>query len=63
MEWSEKGKVYIFNLNLNVSLKTLAVVRVASCLKKQLESGQDREKVLGLLEIPDTLKQEVGFYL
>jgi len=67
---AENGKLFIFNLNSMMSLKTLAILRVASCLKKQLESGQDqdqekemKEKMIGLLDLPPTVQQEVGFYL
>jgi len=59
---TEIGNVFIFNMKMT-SLKTLAVMQVASCLKNQLDRGQEKEDVLKVLEIPVKLKPYIGLYL
>jgi len=72
IKWSPRGdklavqtniaKVCIFNMKMK-SLKTSAMIKVASCLKNQLGKGREKKEILSLLEIPDKLKPEIGLYL
>jgi len=56
-------RILIFNMNMS-SLKTLALIKVASCIKNNLERSEiEKEEILKELELPKSIKPEMRLYL
>jgi len=62
-ETTRNARILIFHMKMP-SLRTLALIKVATCLKDELERGrEEKEEVVNNLEIPKRLKPKLKLYL
>jgi len=63
MQRHDQERIFIFNMKTS-SLKTLALIKVASCIKNNLERSEiEKEEILKELELPKSIKPEMRLYL